>query len=63
MSKHILQNNEKVKHNIILDEIGPNSMLHIKLPEQPQLVNCGWTINNQTGELKRKEHKNSQGCN
>ena len=61
MSKHILQNNEKVKHNIILDEIGPNFMLHIKLPEQPPLVNCGWTINNQAGELKRKEHKNSQG--
>lgn len=62
MPKHNLQNNEKVKHNIILDEIGPNSMLH-KLPEQPSLVNCGWTINNQTGEFKRKEHKNSQGCN
>lgn len=57
MSKHILQNNEKIKHNIILDEIGPNSMLHIKLPEQLPLVNCRWTINNQTGELRGKSIK------
>lgn len=64
MSKPNLSNNEKaqsVKHNIILDEIG--TQFYDKLPKPLSLIIGEWVINNQTGKLRVKEHKDNQGCN